>query len=409
MHMYVQGVTSSLICALLVFSHHFIIVQPLEEVHSKSWVLRERLPLFMRSDLYSEYRLCRLLDQPSDGVPGRSTHDEKCDRFERNPPDSPRRGAFGTNGVLELDVYQYCGLPRPDQPIAGGQNGVLDSLEKVKKFRQFLHEKAGEKNWTFWIDSERVNYLSQHSDRAKWIKQLKNKYIRNGSPMQLPTELLLELGITRSFSLSEDRLFSIQASLLEALKSYWYPSFLVHLQCAQQDTHKLHLPQMSYIGPKPVATCAPPRSRSAGQHGSMAVSFRNRSKSISSQSASEVQVYGRPRSYSASEITIKADDFVSKSKQKGRTTPKLKKLKECAWTEEGGSPGKRGCGEVGSKQEVVGMGATQEVVVEGQKQEVNDKELKHGKEFLVLKSKKNSVKLNGPGTSEVGKKKRKKV
>ena len=24
---------------------------------------------------------------------------------------------------------------------------------------------------------------------------------------------------------------------------------------------------------------------------------------------------------------------------------KLKKLKECAWTEEGGSPGKRGCGE----------------------------------------------------------------
>ena len=137
-------------------------------------------------------------------------------------------------------------------------------LKKVKKFRQFLHEKAGEKNWTFWIDSERVNYLSQHSDRAKWIKQLKNKYIRNGSPMQLPTELLLELGITRSFSLSEDRLFSIQASLLEALKSYWYPSFLVHLQCAQQDTHKLHLPQMSYIGPKPVATCAPPRSRSAG-------------------------------------------------------------------------------------------------------------------------------------------------
>ena len=71
--------------------------------------------------------------------------------------------------------------------------------------------------------------------------------------------------------------------------------------------------------------------------------------------------------------------------------------------------GREGVGRVGSKQEVVGMGATQEVVVEGQKQEVNDKELKHGKEFLVLKSKKNSVKLNGPGTSEVGKKKRKKV
>ena len=371
----------------------------------------------MRSDLYSEYRLCRLLDQRALPVAMTSCDESlpvartscreslpdciaSCQNtshgYKQSSAHPPgRMEVFGTDGVLRLGACQetqcthHCEGNPHDQPLASGQDsGVFDSLEKVKAFKQFLHEKAGERNWLFWVDSERVHYLTNPPDKAKWMKQLKSKYLRSGSPLQLPSEVLLELGVTKSSKITEEALLSTQAVLLEALKTYWYPSFLVHLQCAKQKLSSLHLPQMAYIGPKSSAVGGVPRTRSAGQRGPMAVSLRSRSKSISSHSDPSGSMHGRPRSYSASEITIRADDFVSKGKQKGRTTPKLKKLKECAWSEEGSRDvqvcGGRGKQEVvkkgkhevvgSSKQEVTDELLVQEVVNNLQKQVVKDKE-----------------------------------
>lgn len=331
---------------------------------------------------------------------------------------------FGTDGVLRLGACQetqcthHCEGNPHDQPLASGQDsGVFDSLEKVKAFKQFLHEKAGERNWLFWVDSERVHYLTNPPDKAKWMKQLKSKYLRNGSPLQLPSEVLLELGVTKSSKITEEALLSTQAVLLGALKTYWYPSFLVHLQCAKQKLSSLHLPQMAYIGPKLSAVGGVPRTRSAGQRGPMAVSLRSRSKSISSHSDPSGSMHGRPRSYSASEITIRADDFVSKGKQKGRTTPKLKKLKECAWSEEGSRDvqvcGGRGKQEVvkkgkhevvgSSKQEVTDELLVQEVVNNLQKQVVKDKESRNASSkgnFLSKTKKSNSSMLKKQGKSQ---------
>lgn len=41
-----------------------ILLQPLDKQQCWQWVLDHRLPLFLRSDLFSEYKLCKRLTAP---------------------------------------------------------------------------------------------------------------------------------------------------------------------------------------------------------------------------------------------------------------------------------------------------------------------------------------------------------
>ena len=341
-------------------------VQPLDPTQGLSWVLKDRLPLFFRSDLYSEYRLCRLMDQPpslgeesllrtTQSLTASSTGDQNSASTECVCVDN---GCSKEGGVRGGEPADLEGNP---------QHKRIMSLREAHSLRRFLREKAGERNWLFWIDAERMKHLRKEEEGAKWMKQLRHKYLRSGSQHQLPSEVLTELGVTKSSRFTADRLAAIQSAMVEALRSYWYPAFLLHVACEEKrerEEAEPQFPEMRYLGPQPPLS----RAMSADRL-SRVVSLRNRSNS-STGCRGQAPQGGRPRSFSASEVTLRVEDFLSKSKMGGKrkgTGPRLGQLKECKWTDEastGPTPSGSGSGNspsgVGS-----GTGVGQEAVVGG--------------------------------------------
>lgn len=215
------------------------------------------------------------------------------------------------------------------------QHKQIMSLKEAHGFRKFLQEKAGERNWLFWLDAERMRYLSREEERTKWMKQLRNKYIRSSSLHQLPLEVLVELGVTKFSRFTADKLAAVQDAMAEALHCYWYPSFLLHVACEQRRKEREEsapqLPQMVYLGQQPALSRAVSADRL-----SRVVSLRNRSDG-STGSRGHAPQGGRPRSFSASELTLRVEDFLSKGKVGGKKKgagPRLGQLKECKWTDE---------------------------------------------------------------------------
>lgn len=58
----VHHVQCTCTCACTEYVH--VSLQNLDREHSYQWILQHRLPLFLHSDLYSEYNLCKLLTTP---------------------------------------------------------------------------------------------------------------------------------------------------------------------------------------------------------------------------------------------------------------------------------------------------------------------------------------------------------
>ena len=320
--------------------------QPLDPARGLQWVLKDRLPLFLRSDLYSEYRLCRLLDRPS------TLGEESVVRKTQSLAASSTSGQSSGEAVCEC-VEDSCSKEHqlrggePADPEERPPHKPILSLKEAHCFRQFLKEKAGEKNWLFWLDAERMRHLSREEERTKWMKQLRNKYIRSGSLCQLPSEVLVELGVTKSSRFTTDKLAAVQHAMAEALRGYWYPSFLLHLACEQRRKKESipQLPQMVYVSQQPALSRAVSADRL-----SRVVSLRNRSDSFTGGRGHTPQG-GRPRSFSASELTLRVEEFLSKSKMGGKKKgagPRLGQLKECKWTDEA----KKGPTDIGSEKGV---------------------------------------------------------
>ena len=294
----------------------------------------DRLPLFLRSDLYSEYRLCRLMDQPpalgEESLVGKTQSLKAIGSSDQRSADA----------VCECVKDDCC----TESEVRGGESADLEgnpphkrimSLKEAHSLRNFLREKTGERNWLFWIEAERMKHLKKEEERAKCMKQLRHKYFRSGSQHQLPSEVLSELGMTKSSRFSADKLAPIQAAMVVALRCYWYPSFLLHVACEErrreQEEAEPQVPEMKYLGPQP----APSRAVSADRL-SRVVSLRNRSTSSTGCRGSTPQG-GRPRSFSASEVTVRVEDFLSKTKMCGMKKGagrKLGQLKECKWADE---------------------------------------------------------------------------
>ncbi len=55
--------------SLFCFMVLYLLLQPLDKEQSWQWVVEHRLPLFLRSDLYSEYKISKLLTTPALDMP----------------------------------------------------------------------------------------------------------------------------------------------------------------------------------------------------------------------------------------------------------------------------------------------------------------------------------------------------
>ncbi len=194
--------------------HCCAVPQALDRHQSWSWIIEHRLPLFLKSDIFSEYKLCKLLSQrDSKGPKPTPTRSHSSTRLQMSPSkkhcsddkqsdtslpsiiqmptssillkaasttalqSSPiKRGVSTSSSDIELTSKRHTGAlarkrsqsvelhvsspPMDDQSIrlSNDEAKLLGSKSGMKMFWKFLRGKAGEKNWLFWLDAERVGY-----------------------------------------------------------------------------------------------------------------------------------------------------------------------------------------------------------------------------------------------------------
>ena len=205
----------------------------MDKKQSCQWISEHRLPLFLRSDLYSEYKISKLLTRPlpltksgtsyslastdssirpqsSAASLGSKTADQKQDDTESFPElvnscasgDGARsRGTVGvvaSRSHIELELrpkktvkwHRSLSVDLEDATLSGsvrdrrGSSGshastVIDQLMNARAMQylsskcgmsalwKFLQGTAGERNWLFWLDAERVKYYNREMDQQR--------------------------------------------------------------------------------------------------------------------------------------------------------------------------------------------------------------------------------------------------
>ena len=231
-------------------------MQSLDQQQSKLWVIQHRLPLFLRSDLYSEYKLCKLLITPKSEVfpvttstithaplppppKGHSSLQEELavtlpslplsppsqgnciprrnslsalshsgsaqacttnhhqtgrqqssasstpitvsrsdielgDRTKSVTPGDSHKSSLKRSLSVELSSKVLTFLEAPSS--AEGERLPLHLISKVlgtksgmNAFWKFLRGKAGERNWLFWLDAERVKYYQKPINQQRSV------------------------------------------------------------------------------------------------------------------------------------------------------------------------------------------------------------------------------------------------
>lgn len=237
----------------------YFCTQALDRHQSWTWVVEHRLPLFLRSDLFSEYKLCKLLStqESSKGQIGklpspiRSLNSTKLPNHIGNRPTIRQRNeekellvkdialpsinnSSSSSCIVEdvstISLHTSRRVPAISKsksdielgnkkasvnlvqqprttvvhsrsssvdltgtlPQVSGQgqthrddessvksNGdklskkepqFIGSKSGMRTLWKFLQGKAGEKNWLFWLDAERVKYHSSPLDQQRYIQ-----------------------------------------------------------------------------------------------------------------------------------------------------------------------------------------------------------------------------------------------
>nr|CAB3263228.1 uncharacterized protein LOC104266566 [Phallusia mammillata] len=189
----------------------FMLDPPLLRAHNRvqvsnervwTWLVNERLGLFMRSKVWSEYTLCHhLLNMEfSDTIPSKADESSLTD----------------LHGVQLLDRLKW---------------------QRMKKVRDFLRfSKLVEKSRIdsglikFWIDADRLRFGDNHRKNII-LRAIQLKYYAKSSPYCLPSVFLdavypeRTVNDCRGFDL--ERTSRLKTLVLNRLHCYWLPRYLV--------------------------------------------------------------------------------------------------------------------------------------------------------------------------------------
>ena len=206
-------------------------LQSLDTQQTWSWVVQHRLPLFLRSDLYSEYKLCTLLTHPTtkatssgECLPkqtktlGKSPSNtkSKTERMQQDvtlpllpvsPPGISRENSLTalpqqTNSTAKItssksnielssssktkpsghrtrhkrsSSFDLCSTisvlleeeQNPPCKLEPEDYRYLGTKSGMSALWRFLRGKAGERNWLFWLDAERAKYFSKPIEQQR--------------------------------------------------------------------------------------------------------------------------------------------------------------------------------------------------------------------------------------------------
>ena len=177
-------------------------LQSLDKIQGHLWVAEHRLPLFLRSDLLFEYKLCKFL---TSSMASKTTHTTSgtLPTLSHSAQAIPRRHSLASlpqgvssphhtttipisrsNSTLMTDRHprvsfqtrrhrwsvslQPTGLPPlASDHLCNEECDVLDSKVGMSSFRRFLEGKAGERSWLFWLDAERVKHAIKPTEQQR--------------------------------------------------------------------------------------------------------------------------------------------------------------------------------------------------------------------------------------------------
>ena len=141
-------------------------------------MIQHRLPLFIRSDLYAEYKLSQiLLNSCSHFIKQHlrnlrssivadldKSHREKRKRSAMSGRLVRRSTSIGLSTTPALSQRPHSSRPHSGSQLMKEEERILTLCSKsgMGLFRKFLDGKHGEKNWLFWMDAEQMAHLNQH-------------------------------------------------------------------------------------------------------------------------------------------------------------------------------------------------------------------------------------------------------
>ncbi|XP_016414496.1 regulator of G-protein signaling 22 [Sinocyclocheilus rhinocerous] len=187
-------------------------VTRLDRAQTVQWLKRDRLPFFLQSDCYFEFRLAKCLSQLSGASSSQALRCAECRLLSAR-----RFGSFSE----EMDSSFIS--PNTDCSTAHGR-----SRSSFLEFKRSLVGGPGENILHLWMDVERLKTLSTKT-KSRYLGWMKGQYVVSSSAAALSEQLLSRLGLNSTTCWREERLRDVQPRLSEILLLYWGQRFCLIL------------------------------------------------------------------------------------------------------------------------------------------------------------------------------------
>ncbi|KAM6968280.1 regulator of G-protein signaling 22 [Aplochiton taeniatus] len=230
----------------------------LDKEQGMHWIIDKRLPLFIKSDWYFEYRLCKLLSPKYHNQTIKSSSEACLCSSQVEETDGKDKGrdyvclsqmSYSSDSefssrLLDEEKDQGLGSSDPDVGFHGTCcHGIAQGLDE---FKEFLQGTPGEKLLHLWIDVERLKSLKDSERKNRHLVQMRSRYVLSGGQSSsLSVELLSRLGLSTTPCWREEKLRLIQPHLTGTLAGYWFWS----ARSFQFEQPLLRLGTRSYLRP----------------------------------------------------------------------------------------------------------------------------------------------------------------
>uniref|UniRef100_A0A9J7ZS83 Regulator of G protein signaling 22 n=1 Tax=Cyprinus carpio carpio TaxID=630221 RepID=A0A9J7ZS83_CYPCA len=222
-------------------------VTRLDREQTVQWLKRDRLPYFLQSDCYFEFRLAKCLSQLSGASSSPALRcDDECRLL------SARR--FGSSSEETDSSFISPNTDRSEPDDCSTAHGR--SRSSFLEFKRSLVGGPGENILHLWMDIERLKTLSAKT-KSRYLGWMKGQYVVSSSAAALSEQLLSRLGLNSTTCWREERLRDVQPRLSEILLLYWGQRFCLILSDQWQICERvLSSSVCADTDPQPVCTCS---------------------------------------------------------------------------------------------------------------------------------------------------------